>query len=83
MLRIRASILRKTFFALLIFSQLSLVAWARPKANDKLIEQDRGKSYALPYALVVLGVALGVMLVARPGTRGDQAKRKIEEEDDD
>ena len=59
-------------------------AFAKPRKglNDKLLEKDTSKSYALPYGLVILGVALGVMIVARPSTRADQVKRVINEDDE-
>ena len=55
----------------------------RKGVNDKLLEVDTSKSYALPYVLVVLGVALGVMIVARPGTRADEPKRRVEEDEEE
>ena len=55
----------------------------RPGRNDKILEVDTSKSYVLPYALVVLGVALGLMIVARPSTRADSPKRRVDEEDED
>lgn len=61
-------------------------AMAGPKKskNSELLEVDTRKSYTLPYALVVLGVTLGVILVARPTMRTDQVKkRKGDEEDED
>ncbi len=38
------------------------------------------KEYVLPYAAVVLGVALGVISVCRGGTRADQAKLPVDAE---
>lgn len=48
----------------------------RTGVNDAILEEDHSKSYTLPYALVVLGVALGVLIVARPGTRADAPRHK-------
>jgi hypothetical protein len=60
-------------------------ALAKPKGglNDKILEEDTSKSYTLPYALVVLGIALGVMIVARPGTRLEEAKLRAIDDDDE
>jgi hypothetical protein len=33
-----------------------------------------GGSYVLPYALVILGIALGLLVVCRPSHRRDRAK---------
>lgn len=54
----------------------------RKGVNDKIMEEDTSKSYVLPYAIVVLGVALGVIIVARPSTRFDQPKRRLDEDDE-
>lgn len=70
--------------AIVLVSSSPEAAFAqRPGVNDKLMEEDTSKSYALPYALVVLGVALGIIIVARPSVRADQARRKVDEEDDE
>jgi hypothetical protein len=60
-------------------------AYAKPRKglNDKILEQDTSKSYVLPYAVVILGVALGVMIVARPSTRAETVKRVIDDEEND
>jgi hypothetical protein len=55
----------------------------RTGVNDKLLEEDTSKSYALPYALVILGVTLGVLIVARPGVRFDSPRQKINDEEED
>lgn len=68
------------------FSVASLsptLAAPKKSKNAELLEVDNSKSYTLPYALVVLGVTLGVILVARPTMRSDQAKKRKDEEEDD
>jgi len=73
-------------FVACTFSALATdAAFAKPRKglNDKLLEEDTSKSYVLPYAVVVLGVALGVMIVARPSTRAETVKRVINEEEDE
>ena len=39
------------------------------------------KSYVLGYAIVLLPIALGLMMVCRPGRRSDTAKRPVQEEE--
>jgi hypothetical protein len=84
-----ASTIRKFCVLLLMvalqFLPLATTVYARKKVdNSAAITEEAGKSYAMPYALVVLGVALGVMMVARPSTRDDGPKRrKIDEEEED
>jgi hypothetical protein len=60
----------------------SLAHAQRKGLNDKILEKDTSKSYALPYGLVVLGVALGVMIVARPSTRAEEVKRRVDEDEE-
>jgi hypothetical protein len=48
----------------------STLAWAQ--RVDK--EEPAGKSYTLGYALVVLGIGLGLMLVLRPSGRSTDFK---------
>ncbi len=67
----------------LVASSPSLALAQRKGLNDKLLEEDTSKSYALPYALVVLGVALGVMIIERPSTRADEPKRRTEENENE
>ena len=54
------------------------IAWAKPK-KEKPVEKAE-KSYVLPYAIVVLGVALGMILVLRPVKRENEPKRSAKEE---
>jgi hypothetical protein len=54
------------------------MAWAKPskeKAPEKAV-----KSYVFPYAIVILGVALGMILVLRPVKRADEPKQKAKDE---
>lgn len=46
-------------------------AWGKP---PKQAEAPPQKSYSLPYALVVLGVILGVVVVTRPSNRLNEPK---------
>ena len=69
-------------FAMLCITPTPALA-QRKGVNDKLLEVDTSKSYALPYALVVLGVALGLLIVARPSTRADEPKRRLEEDEEE
>lgn len=55
----------------------------RKGKNDHLMEEDTSKSYVLPYALVTLGIVLGLLMVARPGTREDKVKVRAADEDED
>jgi hypothetical protein len=55
----------------------------RKGKNDHLLEEEAGKSYVLPYALVTLGIVLGLLMVARPGTREDKVKVRAADEDED
>ena len=56
--------------AILISAVTPCVAWAQ-KADEAA---DTGKSYTLGYALVALGVGLGLMLVLRPVGRTTEIK---------
>jgi hypothetical protein len=51
--------------------------------NDAILEKDSSKSYVLPYAIVILGVTLGMLMIARPATRLDAPRQKIGDEDED
>lgn len=48
----------------LAWSSLVIFAYGQEEAAD-----NRGGNWALCYALVVLGVALGMLVVCRPGNR--------------
>lgn len=61
----------------------SAMAQKRPGMNDAILEEDTSKSYALPYGLVILGVTLGVLIIARPGTRADAPRQKVHDESED
>jgi hypothetical protein len=50
------------------------LAWAKERKVPKAPETPQ-KSYVLPYAVVALGVALGMILVLRPVKRDDEPKR--------
>ena len=54
------------------------VAWA--KGQKMAAPEKAEKSYVFPYAIVVLGVALGMILVLRPTKRLDEPKRSVKEE---
>lgn len=69
--------------ALMVVFPTSVTAKGKGGVNDAIMEEDASKSYALPYALVVLGVALGVMIIARPGTRSDEPKKRTDEDEED
>jgi hypothetical protein len=73
------------FLVTTLVGSIAAPTFAKPRGgrNDKLLEKDTSKSYVLPYAIVVLGVALGVIIVARPSTRFDQPKRHVEEDEED
>jgi hypothetical protein len=53
-------------------------AWAKPKKEP--VQEKAQKSYVLPYAIVVLGVALGMILVLRPVRRENEPKRNVRED---
>lgn len=77
----------RAFVLLLLAAVLGLltpeaVLAQRAGVNDKIMEEDTSKSYALPYGLVVLGVALGVMIIARPSVRQDEPKKRIDEDEE-
>lgn len=55
----------------------------RTGVNDAILEEDHSKSYTLPYGLVILGVVLGVLIIARPGTRLDAPRQKVGDEEED
>ena len=50
----------------------------RKKAAEPEVEE---KGYVLAYAVVILPVALGLMMVCRPGRRSDTAKRPVQEDE--
>jgi hypothetical protein len=68
---------------LLSLAPFSQAVAAKKSKNSELLEVDTSKSYTLPYALVVLSVTLGVILVARPTMRTEQVKRRKDEDEDD
>ena len=49
-------------------------AWAAPK--KPAAAAPTGKSYVLPYAVVMFGVMLGMMAVCRTGRRADEPPRQ-------
>ena len=57
---------------LLTFSD---AAWAQKK-RQKEAPPPPEKSYVLPYAIVVMGVALGLIVVCRPVKRADEPRRE-------
>lgn len=66
---------------------LSLAAWMA--SGDVALAKTKHepqapqvKSYAMPYAFVVLGIVLGVLIVSRPSNRDDQPKMPIDGHDD-
>jgi TRAP-type C4-dicarboxylate transport system permease small subunit len=57
------------------FAVLTGVAWAKP--HKEAAAEVQSKSYVLPYAVVVLGIGLGVIVVLRPVKRDDEPKQQI------
>jgi hypothetical protein len=57
---------------------LACLAWAASHALAQSSAQKpptpAGKDYTLSYAIVILVIVLGVMVVVRPGRRGSQVK---------
>ena len=54
---------------------LTSPAWAAPKPAEPTFE----KPYVLPWTLVILCTALGLITICRPGKRADKARVKVEE----
>ncbi len=54
------------------------MAWAKER-KEKITEKPV-KSYVFPYAITILGVALGLILVLRPVKRADEPKRDVKQE---
>jgi hypothetical protein len=47
-------------------------AWAKGKKAKEEEPAATGKSYIMPYGLVLMGITLGLMAVCRPGRRADE-----------
>ena len=56
---------------------LSSTAWGASRQDAK--EAPAVKEYVLPWTLVILCAALGLIAVCRPGKRSDKARVKVEE----
>ena len=56
---------------------LSSTAWGASRQDAK--EAPAVKEYVLPWTLVILCAALGLITVCRPGKRSDKARVKVEE----
>lgn len=63
---------------LVLWSALAPLAWAQ--AKRKLGPEETGKEYVLSYALVLLAIGLGLMVVNRANGRTDAPRRRGEEE---
>jgi hypothetical protein len=74
---IRRALLIGSLCAVFGFSTAD-VAWAKPHV-EKTVEKPV-KSYVFPYAITILGVALGLILVLRPVKRDNEPKRNVKEE---
>jgi hypothetical protein len=48
---------------------MQTTVWAQPGKNEEEAPQ-----YVLPYALVIFGIALGLMMLFSPSRRRDKAK---------
>ncbi len=55
-------------------------AWAKDLPNNQASNAQAEKSYILPYILVGLCMAFGIMVVCRPGKRSDKEKMSAKEE---
>ena len=78
-----ANFAQRTIWTLLLccaWLSLSQPAWAK-KHEDA--PPPPVKSYALPYALVILSLAFGLLVVCRPSHRQDTIKRKPTDEEED
>jgi hypothetical protein len=51
-------------------------AWAKGKKAKEEEPAATGKSYVMPYGLVLMGVTLGLMAVCRPGRRADEPAKQ-------
>src|SRR5690242_12150756 len=67
--------------AMLWFWSLCGLAWAKKSTDEGPAKPEKG--YVLAYAILILPLALGLMLVCRQGKREDKARRKIGELDAD
>jgi hypothetical protein len=59
---------------------MMLAVWAHAAvvlAQPKKEEPASGKSYVIPYVLVVLCIALGLLVVCRSGSRSDEPKQDL------
>lgn len=58
-----------------VYSMSAGVAWAQ---NAGAPAYDIGKSYVYSYAAVALGIALGVYLIGKPGTREESVESRMD-----
>ncbi len=59
----------------------SSIAWGAPKKRKEVSEGPATKSYALPYAIVIMVVGLGLMTVCRASRRKDKPEEKIKDDE--
>jgi hypothetical protein len=55
-------------------------AWGKPPKEK---EPEAEKSYVMPYFLVILSTAFGVMVVCRPGKRLDKERLPVRDESEE
>lgn len=69
---------RLTTLALFLAFSLAMHAdaWAQAAAKDTESSGGSSQSWVLPYALVMLAVGLGMLVVCRSSRRSDRAKPK-------
>jgi hypothetical protein len=65
--------------ACLLFTPSTVLA-AKKKKQE---EAAPTKSYVLPYFIVMMMVGVGLMTIARPGSRKDRLEEKARKSDDD
>jgi hypothetical protein len=53
-------------------------AWAAKRREEPKNTAPAGKSYVLPYGIVMFAIMLGMMAVLRPGRRADEPPRPEE-----
>ena len=56
-------------------------AWAKKSKAEA--EAQPTKSYVVPYMIVIMFVAVGLMTVCRPSRRADKVEDRHEQDDDD
>ncbi len=74
MLRLRLSRAAAWLLAGAMLLSSASPAWAKHKKEEEAAAPT--KSYVLPYAVVALGIALGLIVVCRPARRLDEPQHK-------